>query len=144
MKSKEIEYDEPLEPGKEKEIPADGNQVTSRVKIKAPGQKDGKGVRFTVKRDAVLEEMDPTDKFKPGRVVITSIILHKETEIEPPVELRIEILDKDVERAKGQPFKLAYTQGRNWVVWPEEFPSQAGFVTVTLAKREDPAIGMSP
>lgn len=144
MKNKQIENQQPLDPEIEVDIAPDGASVTSRVKIKARKQNDGKGVRFSVQRDAMLPPMEVSEKFKPGRVIVKNLILHKDSEIQPPVELRIEILDEDVRRAQGQTFRLAYTQGNQWVVWPEEFPCQAGFVSVTLAKREDPAIAISP
>jgi hypothetical protein len=89
-------------------------------------------------------EVESTERFRPGRFVLKNFLLHKETEIDPPVVLKIEILDEDVRRAQGQSFRLAYTQGNRWVVWPEEFPCQPGFVSVSLTKREDPAIAISP
>jgi hypothetical protein len=144
MKNNQDEDRQPLDPEKPVDIPYDGKSVTSKVKIKAPKQHDDQRIRFSVKRDAELEDMEITERFKPKRIIIKNLILHKDTEIDPPVELTIEILEEDVQRANGQPFKLAYSQGRNWVVWPEEFPCRAGFVTVALAKREDPAIAISP
>lgn len=144
MKSIQADEQGPLEPGIEVEILPDGSSVTSRVKIKARRQEDGKGIRYTVRRDNVMAMVESTEGFRPGRIVVKNLILHKDTEISPPVELGIEVTEEDVQRAQGQSFRLAYTQGRRWMVWPEEFPCKAGFVTVALAKREDPAIAISP
>lgn len=126
----------------EEEVLPDNVKVTSKIKLKSPKQKDDRVVYYTIGDPVVLGSLLDPDNFNPGRF-IANIILDKDGTIDPPVQISIEITAADVERANGQNFKLAYHNGQKWMVWGE-FPSQAGFVTVELAKLGDPAMGMSP
>ena len=132
-----------LPPGLEEEVPADSVNVTSKVKLKAPNQKDGKSVYYLIGDPVQLQDLADPEYFAPGRF-IANIILDKDTTIDPPVELSVEITQADVQRAAGKAFKLAYHNGNKWVVVKEKIASQAGFATFQLSKIGDPAIGVSP
>jgi hypothetical protein len=132
-----------LAPDAAKNIPVDGVKVTSRVKITAPKQADGKKVSYTTENLASLADLaDPTN-FKPGRL-IANIRLSKASAIYPPVMLGIEITQADVQRAGGQKFKVGYHNGSQWVVMKHDIASAASTVEVELSKVGDPPIGISP
>jgi hypothetical protein len=127
----------------DEEVAADGVKVTSKVKLKAPNQRDGKRVYFQVSEPVQVQDLADPEYFAPGRF-IANIILDKETAIDPPVDLSIEITPADVQRAAERTFKLAYHDGKKWVVVKENIPCQAGFAAFQLAKIGDPAIGIAP
>ena len=126
----------------EETVEPDGTKATSKIKLKSPKQNDDRVVYFTIGDPVSLTNLPDPENFNPGRF-IANIILDKDELIDPPVQISIEITAADVQRAAGQNIKLAYHQGQKWVVWGQ-FAPQAGFVTVELAKRGDPAIGVSP
>jgi hypothetical protein len=127
----------------DEEVAADGVKVTSKVKLKAPNQQDGRRIYFLVGDPVQLQDLADPENFAPGRF-IANIILDKDAAIDPPVELNVEITPADVQRAGGQAFRLAYHNGNKWVVVKENIPSQAGFAAFGLAKIDDPAIGIAP
>ena len=132
-----------LPPGLEEEVPADSVNVTSKVKLKAPNQKDGKSVYYLIGDPVQLQDLPDPESFAPGRFV-ANIVLDKDAAIDPPVELSVEITQADVQRAAGRAFKLAYHNGNKWVVVKDNIASQAGFATFQLSKIGDPPIGISP
>ncbi|OGO36513.1 MAG: hypothetical protein A2W35_11615 [Chloroflexi bacterium RBG_16_57_11] len=143
MAKKELESKKALTPDQETEVPPDGAAVTSKVKIKAPKQKDGKTVYYTVGERAELSTLADPGSFNPGRF-IANIILDKEADIDPPVEVIVEITTEDVKRAAGKSFKLAYHDGNRWVIVKTDIASKAGFASYELSKRGDPPSGISP
>jgi hypothetical protein len=126
-----------------KEIPADGVNVTSKVTITAPGQADGQAVSYTVERAAPLSSLSDPTGFKPGRLV-ANIRLSKAGAISPPVKIGVELTQSDVNRAKGQQFKIGYHDGQKWVTMKENIPCVTGTVEVELSKVGDPPIATSP
>ena len=132
-----------LTPDLEAEVASDGAAVTSKVKLKAPKQKDGKTVYYTVGDQVGLDTLADPGGFKPGRF-IANIILDKDADIDPPVEVSVEVTAEDVQRAAGETFKLAYHDGHQWVVVKREIPCKAGFASFELSKRGDPPSGISP
>jgi hypothetical protein len=133
----------PLTPDLEDEVSPDGVKVTSKIKVKAPRQKDGKTVYYTVGERVEVSTLADPGNFNPGRVV-ANITLDKDAAIDPPVEVSVEITQADVARAAGKTFKLAYHDGNKWVVVKHDIPSQAGFASFELSKRGDPPTGISP
>jgi hypothetical protein len=133
----------PLTPGVAKEIAADGVKVTSKVSITAPKQADGKAVSFTTESLATIASLTDPTNFKPGRL-IANVRLSKESAIYPPVKLGIEITQADVQRSRGQKFKVGYHNGSQWVVLRDEITSAASTVEVELSKVGDPPIGLAP
>lgn len=132
-----------LTPRMAKEIPANGANVTSKVTITAPGQADGKVVSYTVERAAPLSSLSDPTGFRPGRLV-ANIRLSKAGAINPPVKIGIELTQGDVDRARGQKFRIGYHDGQQWVTMKDNIPCATGTVEVELSKVGDPPIGVSP
>lgn len=137
-----------LDWGKPQEIRPDGKQVTSKVVIRADKQKDNKEIRFTVGDRVDVKKLADPKKFKPGRFV-ANIILEKETAMDEPVSLTIEITQEDVDRAKqaqADYFTIGYHDATKmeWVVMKDNVPCQVGDVEVPLTKVGDPPIAVSP
>jgi hypothetical protein len=143
MAKKDLPSKKALTPDLEVEVPPDGVKVTSKVKVKAPKQKDGKTVYYTIGEGAELGMLADPDGFAPGRFV-ANIILDKDDEIEPPVTMTIEITSEDIQRAAGQAFKLAYHNGNKWMVVKTGIPGNASSASFELSKRGDPHIGLAP
>jgi len=143
MAKKQLESKKQLPDDIEVEIPADRDKVTSRVKLKAPKQKDGKAVFYTIGDREELGNLADPGGFKPGRF-IANITLDKDADINPPVVVSVEITSEDVQRAAGQSFTLAYHDKMQWVVVKEDIPSKEGYASFELSKRGDPPHGISP
>ena len=133
----------PLTPDLETEVAPDGAAVTSKVKLKAPKQKDDKTVYYSVGDPVDLNTLADPGSFAPGRF-IANITLDKEAYIDPPVVVSVEITADDVQRAAGATFKLAYHDGSQWVVVKKDIASQTGFASFELSKIGDPPCGVSP
>ena len=143
MTKKQLESKKPLTPDQETEVTPDGAAVTSKVKLKAPKQKDGQTIYYSIGERVELSTLADPDNFKPGRF-IANIILDKDANIDPPVAVSVEITSEDVQRAAGEMFTLAYHDGNRWVVVKKDIASKAGFATFELSKRGDPPSGISP
>jgi hypothetical protein len=126
-----------------REVPADGANVTSKVRITAPGQADGQAVSYTVERAAPLSSLSDPTGFRPGRLV-ANIQLSKAGAINPPVKIGVELTQGDVDRARGQNFKIGYHNGQQWVTLKDNIPCATGTVEVEMSKVGDPPIGVSP
>jgi hypothetical protein len=109
-----------------------------------PAQKDDKDVFLTVMDEVDINSLKGFEKFKPGRL-IANIMLEKDTEIDPPVSLIIEITQEDVNRAQGSKSQIGYHNGKEWVPMGEAFTAQAGMqVEAPFSKVGDPPIAVSP
>jgi hypothetical protein len=143
MAKKQLESKKQLPDDIEVEIPADRDKVTSRIKLKAPKQKDGMTVYYTLGDREELGNLADPGGFKPGRF-IANITLDKDADINPAVVVSVEITPEDVQRAAGETFKLAYHDGNQWVVVKSDIASKTGFASFELSKRGDPPHGISP
>ncbi|HLF29056.1 MAG TPA: hypothetical protein VJG32_22235 [Anaerolineae bacterium] len=123
------------------------SDVTSDVWITAPPQKDGKPVSHSKG-----QYHRPADgpNFPVGRVVM-NLMLNKAagSAIDPPVKVRLAITQDDVNRAKGQLFKVGYWRpgggpGGEWVILKQDIPCAVGAAEVDFAKLGDPPIAISP
>ena len=116
------------------------DKTSSRVRIKVPKQKDNRKAKLETK---AMGTAHSTGNFTMGRL-IANFVLSKDTPLDPPAELTVEITSSDVNRAKGQKFTLAYWNGSSWVTLKDNIPSAAGDVTVSFAKLGDPPLAIGP
>lgn len=116
------------------------NKTSSRVRIKVPKQKDNRKVKLDTKDMGTARS---AGGFTLGRL-IANFVLTKDTPLDPPAELTVEITSADVARAAGKNFTLAYWNGSGWVTLKGNIPCAAGDVTVAFAKLGDPPLAIGP
>jgi hypothetical protein len=137
-----------LTPGTVEEVRKQGVRSTSKVRIRMPAQHDDKDVFLTVMDEVDIKSLKGYEKFKPGRS-IANIKLEKDTKIDPPVSLIIEITQEDVDRAKkvlAETFTIGYhdSKTQEWVVIKDNIPRQVGEIEVDFAVVGDPPIAIAP